>query len=156
MNRTNEFAKDLCRELNRHKRNKLEWKPAGPAGINAGHESVDATGYRGGKTPYALIEVELRRDAPVSNVVKVWNWIANRRFRKRVIVVQAFSARYSKSNTRRKNAIFIGEQMETAGVAKYVAIDFKYKPRKYGKVGAGRRRLHATRLARRILFRLKM
>jgi hypothetical protein len=63
MKRTDEFAKDLCRELNLH-RNSTEWKCGGPEGIEAGHESVDATGYRGKKKLSVLVEVELRRDAP--------------------------------------------------------------------------------------------
>ena len=122
MSRTHEFAKDLCNELNRHKQNGLKWSSAGPNGINAGHESVDATGYYGKKeTPLVLVEVELRRDAPALNVVKVWNWIKQRRFTKKLILIQAFSARYSKLNTLRTNSIFIGEQMQAAGAARYIS-----------------------------------
>jgi hypothetical protein len=155
MSRTNEFAKDLCKELNRHKQNGLEWCSAGPKRINAGHESVDATGYGKKDTPLVLVEVELRRDAPALNVVKVWNWIKQRRFTRKLILIQAFSARYSKVNTLRKNSIFIGEQMQAAGAARYISMDFKYKPREYGKTGAGRRCYHATRLGRRIVHGLK-
>jgi len=39
--------------------------------------------------------------------------------------------------------------------AAHAPLDFNYKPRKYGKVGAGRRRYHATRLARQIVRYLK-
>jgi len=67
-----------------------------------------------------------------------------------IILVQAFSANYPTSDTRRKNAEFVGEQMYLAHIAKYVPMTFKYKPRKHGKVGAGRRHYHATLLARRI------
>jgi hypothetical protein len=155
MSRTHEFAKDLCNELNRHKHNGLTWSSAGPNGINAGHESVDATGYGKKDTPLVLVEVELRRDAPALNVVKVWNWIKQRRFTKKVILIQAFSARYSKVNTLRKNSMFIGKQMDAAEDARYISMDFDYKPRKYGKTGAGRRCYHATRLGRRIVHRLK-
>jgi hypothetical protein len=137
MNRTNEFAKDLCRELNRHKKNGLSWNPGAPRGINAGHESVDATGCRKDETSFVLVEVELRRDAPALNVIKVWNWIEQKRFKKKIILIQAFSGRNSQKDTLRKNSIFIGERMESASVAKYVAMDFKYRPRKYGKIGAG-------------------
>lgn len=38
-----EFAKDLCRELNRQNKSAVKWKCGGSAGINAGRESVDAT-----------------------------------------------------------------------------------------------------------------
>ena len=81
----------ICvRELNRHTKNGLSWSPGGPRGINAGHESVDATGCRKGETPAVLIEVELRRDAPALNVIKVWNWIEQKRFEIKIILRQAF------------------------------------------------------------------
>jgi hypothetical protein len=102
-----------------------------------------------------LVEVELRRDAPALNVIKVWNWIEQRRFKKKIILIQAFSARYSDKDSLRKNSIFIGKRMESAKVAKYIPMDFKYRPRKYGKIGAGCRHDHAVLLARRIVRHLR-
>ena len=150
MKRTDEFAKDLCRELNRHRNSGVQWKCGGPVGIRAGHEAVDATAYRKNQKPVALVEVELRRDAPLSNVAKVWHWAREGSLPRNVVLIQAFSANYGKEDKRRRNAEFIGEQMEHARVAKYIPIHFGYRPRKYGKVGAGRRHYHATLLARRI------
>ena len=119
--------------VNRHKKNGLSWNSGGPRGINAGHESVDATGCRKGETPAVLVEVELRRDAPALNVIKVWNWIEQKRFKRKIILIQAFSARYSKKDTLRKNSIFIGERMEFARVAKYVPMDFNVQAEKVRK-----------------------
>jgi len=150
MKRTDEFAKDLCKELNRHRKNGITWECAGPAVPRKGHESVDATGYRK-KKPAVLVEIELRHQTPLANVVKAWKRIKHKELPRNLILIQAFSANYPKKDTRRLNAEFVGQHLTETGTAKYVSMQFKYKARKYGRVGAGRRRYHATLLAKRIV-----
>jgi hypothetical protein len=71
-----------------------EWKPGGHP-LGKGHESVDIVGSspRRGRR-LVLVEVELRKDAPLTNVVKVWRWIEEERFAARFVLVQAFSKYY--------------------------------------------------------------
>jgi hypothetical protein len=103
--------------------------------------------------------MERRRDAPVSNVVKTWAWIIERKkkgkLRKQPILIQAFSGRYSKTNTQRKLAELIGTQLGKAGVAKYLPLSFDYKPKKNAKNCAGACQSHAKHLAKRIVTRLR-
>jgi hypothetical protein len=102
------------------------------------------------------IEVELRRGSPVVNVAKIWKRVKGGTVRKNSILVHAFSGFYSTTDARRLNAEFIGKEMERATDVAYLAIPFKYKPRKGGKTGAGRRRLHAGELAKHIIRELKL
>ncbi|HYL87017.1 MAG TPA: hypothetical protein VE263_22530 [Candidatus Angelobacter sp.] len=99
---------------------------------------VDVAGFEGegldgdeleGKTPCVLVEVELKKDNPVENVVKIWHWAADRnRKAKRILFLHAFSAHYQaegstldSSNARirvplktkqHERAVFIGKQMK--------------------------------------------
>lgn len=150
MKRTDEFAKDLCEELNRHTKNGITWKCAGPIGMRNGHESVDATGYRKKGRPAVLVEIELRRKTPLANVVKAWKWIEEKQLPRHLVLIQAFSALYSEKDTRRLNSEFVGKHLTETGIAKYIPMQFEFKPGKGGKVGGGRRRHHATLLAKRI------
>jgi hypothetical protein len=153
MIRTDEFAKDMSRELAKHYP-ELEWKPSWcPI---KGYEHVDLAGFpKQGKGQTVLIEVELRRSSPVSNVVKIWKWIQGRNFKMRPIVFQAFSAYYENHKTHKEAAAFIGEKMAIACKLRYFPLYFEYKPGKGGKVGAGRRRHHAILLAKRISRKMK-
>ncbi len=71
------------------------------------------------------------------------------------VVVQAFSAFYLKGDSRRTHAEFIGSKMAKAHGTRYIPVEFSYKPRKHGKIGAGRRRAHARELANAISRRLR-
>jgi hypothetical protein len=153
MTRTDEFAQDMRREL-RELHPEIEWTCSSCP--DDGNEHADLVGTpkrRNGK--HILIEVELRRLCPVSNVVKVWRWVESREFKARPIVFQAFSRFYDAHGSHRKSAVFIGKQMTRACGVLYVAMDFEYNPRRGGKVGAGHRHDHAVNLARRISRRLK-
>jgi hypothetical protein len=101
--------------------------------------------------PLVLIEVERRSDAPLSNVGKVWSWIIEHekggKLRKPPILIQAFSGRYSKTNTQRLHAELIGRMMEKAKVAKYISLPFSYKPRKNAQNCEGACQGHARRQA---------
>jgi hypothetical protein len=147
MIKTDEFSKDLCRTL-------TELQPAiawSCGWSHEGRERVDLVGVPKRKNGrYILIEVELRRLSPVSNIVKIWRWIRKRQFHSRPLIFQAFSGFYSKHDSHRLNAEFIGRRMEQAGLVRYRSVSLPYKPRKGGKVGAGRRRYHAVNLAKRV------
>jgi hypothetical protein len=158
-----QFAHVMCKELQKQKdfKNSLTWELGGPKGWNIGHQSADVSGYTlKSKNPIVLIEIERRRDAPVSNVVKVWSWIIEQqkkeKLQKRPILIQAFSGRYSETNTQRKLAELIGKQMEKARVAIYIPIPFDYKPKKNAKNCEGACQGHAKRLAGQIVKPLKV
>jgi hypothetical protein len=153
MIRTDEFAKDMKRELaKRHPELKWEhsWCPV------PSYEHVDLAGFPiQGKGLTILVEVELRRSSPVSNVAKIWKWMEARHFKKAPLVFQAFSGFYENHQTHREAAVFIGNKMARTCRLHYFDLDFKYKPGKGGKVGAGRRHYHAIRLAKRISKKIK-
>jgi len=154
MIRTDEFAKDMCNELEL-RWPELDWHS--PRKPGKGHEQVDLAGSLKGKT-LIYIEAELRRYAPAINVIKIWRWLDNKKNATqlgKLTVVQAFSGFYPKGDSRRAAAEFIGFKMAKAHKVRYVPIQFSYKPRKYGKVGAGRRRLHARLLATKISRKLR-
>jgi hypothetical protein len=100
---------------------------------------VDVAGFEGewledeleGKTPCVLVEVELKKDNPAENVVRIWRWAdRNKRDKKakRILFLHAFSAHYrverstsDKAHATRKmppktkqydRAVFIGKQMK--------------------------------------------
>ena len=55
--------------------------------------TVDVAGLKG-KDPSVLVEVELKKDNPVENVVKIWLWAKDKKKTKRILFFQAFSAHY--------------------------------------------------------------
>lgn len=95
-------------------------------------ECVDVIGQRDDLV--VLIEVELRRTGPVTNVVKIWKWVAKDNLYpgKRVLVIQVFSKYYQdKRSFQRENASFIGDEMQLAiSRVNYEAMDVIYNPSK--------------------------
>ena len=155
MNRTDAFAKDFCERMNGIRPRKYEWEPAGrPTG--KGHESVDIIGrpHKKGKR-LILVEAELRKDAPLTNVVKIWRWVAHKELKGKFVLVQAFSRYYKMGDTKRENAEFVGKFMQAATGNTYIPVSFNYNPYKHGKRGAGRRQKHAYALADKIRRKLK-
>jgi hypothetical protein len=160
-NRATQFSRDLKESLNQGqgerfgvKRWRKNWKPKGVA-----YGGVDVARLDEEDEPIVLVEAELRRKNPVSNVVKVWMWATKGKLNGRFLLVQAFSSHYKGSMTEhRRRARFIGKRMhrELGSRVRYVGIDFEYRPRKHGKVGAGRRRCHAKLLAGHILECLEL
>lgn len=155
-----QFAYFMRKELKNHFKKSLKWELGGPKGWNVGKESADVTGYAlKSEKPRVLIEIERRRDAPVSNVAKTWAWIIEqekkKKLPKRPILIQAFSGVYSESDRRRNHAELIGRLMESAKVAKYIPIPFDYKPKKNAKNCEGACQGHAKRLAGRIVEKLR-
>jgi hypothetical protein len=158
-NRATEFSKDLCNALKSRreftKRNRIhKWQKNWP--IPGSGETVDVVGLGPRERPSILIEAELLREDPASNVVKIWKWAMDSKVRHSFVLVQAFSKIYLKSKKERKErAVFLGSRMaKELRRAQYLPVGFDYNPRPGGKIGAGRRKYHAYRLAHQITKRL--
>jgi len=155
--RTDAFARDFCRRMEEKPFKGYKWNCGGgdPNPLGKGHESVDiwAKSERRGQK-LVLVEVELRRGNPVSNVAKIWKKADKLA---PFVLVQIFSQFYAKGKgvSQRENAEFVGHEMERATSNPYLPVCFKYAPRRLGKKGGGRRRKHAYELADRIRGRLK-
>jgi len=159
-NRATEFSNDLRTSLDRHKNLSMkigvdQWKKNWrPTGIR--NESVDVVGLRKDSSPLILIEAELRRDDPLCNVLKIWQWAKDGLIKKPFVLFQAFSKAYrGPKQGAEARARFLADRMldDLGARAKYIPVPFKYDPRKGGKIGAGRRRYHAERLARAVIRR---
>src|SRR5712692_6025054 len=115
INRATQFSKDLRKALTgkRVLRQRLGidyWKENWS--VPASRETIDVVGLRNDK-PRILIEVELLREDPASNVAKVWRSIEDGKIPKNVVIVQAFSKHYRQSKKPRKQrALFIAGKMK--------------------------------------------
>jgi hypothetical protein len=113
-----------------------------------------------------LVEVELRRGAPVANIVKIWKWLDKDLIRpyvdRKLIVVQAFSSFYDGQRSfLSENSKFLGRQLERRfnDRVKYIPVDFDYNPYKKRALvsvtqGGGAMLKAASRLADQIVARL--
>ena len=107
MIRTDAFASDLCKVL-RH------------AGLTfeAEHRQknvdgcVDVKGVDIKGHTRVLIEIELRRYAPVGNVIKVWRRLINRNCPNDVVLIQVFSGFYATKSRAKAHAVFIGQKCQ--------------------------------------------
>jgi len=81
---------------------------------------VDVAGHPTNGGPLVLIEVELKKDNPVENVVKIWRWAKEEKKSQRILFLQAFSSLYLKPKQNAHKAkkqkqyvrsCFIGERM---------------------------------------------
>ncbi len=168
MTRSGKFVEDLQTKLNetpanaryvwkfgdKEKKRNLEWKPG-----RGERQSVDLVGEPKRNGPLLLIEVELRRGDPSSNVLKIWLWKCQKKLKGNFILFQAFSRYYNKKNhTLINRATFLGKRMEKdieGAKGKYVPIKFHYLPGKSAKAGGGARRHRARYLAGRILREMR-
>ena len=125
MSRTGQFVSILRRRLNNIEPT-ANW--SGPCRIGTGRAAADLCGEIAGRT--VCIEIEIRRDEPVTNVVKFWRAVEKREYTNKVILVQAFSGHFSESNTHRVHAEFIGEHMQESVGVRYLSVPFKYQPKK--------------------------
>jgi hypothetical protein len=160
MGRANNFACEMVKTLKAKKSN-YAWSIAKP--IGAYRECVDAVGEA--RESVILVEVELRRYGPVTNIVKIWKWLVDdaKAFDgKKVTVIQAFSAFYGREGRPflRENSEFLGRQLQARfkDRVKYVAVSFPYNPYKKrpnvsAAQGGGAMRNAARRLARDIALR---
>lgn len=152
-NRATEFSKDLARSLKKHIR--FDQKFAGLEWIKNWHphensaESVDVAGLDEERNPVVLIEAELLREDPASNVVKIWKWAHETNFKRDCLFIHSFTKPYrGKKREARKRTAFLAERMQKEFPnIRYVGVGLGYNPRPRGKVGAGRRHHHAKNLA---------
>jgi hypothetical protein len=112
----------------------FEWK----TGWSADDQrwKVDVAGLSKNCEPRVLIEVELKKDNPVENVVKIWRWAKGEKKTQRILFLQAFSSHYIKPKkgahkaTKHKQYVrscFIGERMmEDRSVGLH--IDYQHLP----------------------------
>jgi hypothetical protein len=164
MSLSSRFEHDLCRYLN-DKVDSYSWKPqfhiGGPT-----REKVDVGGIpkqkgsNGGRP--ILVEVELRREDPVGNILKVWTRELKGGYPKGIILVQGFSRVYRTpkySNHRIKGAVAIrfGRMIEesTKKNSYYVPIRIPYHPHAGSNEGNGARRDAALWFGKRIAARLR-
>jgi hypothetical protein len=156
-NRATAFSQNLVDFLNEHgrfnKKHGLSWTKNGMSNeVRLG--TVDVVGETSPGVPRILIEAELLREDPASNVTKLWKWfVENKKRPKKILVIHAFSKVYKGRKYRAKElARFIGERMqkEMPGI-RYVAKNIRYNPRPGGILGAGRRRFHARRLGATVM-----
>ena len=160
MGRANNFARELVKSLQARKSN-YSWEIAKPMGDY--RECVDAVGEA--RKRLILVEVELRRYGPVTNIVKIWKWLDkdSKPFAgKKITVIQAFSSFYGREGRPflRENSEFLGRQLQAQfkDRVRYVAIPFDYNPyKKRANVsaaqGGGAMRSAARKLANKIARR---
>jgi hypothetical protein len=152
-NRATEFSKDLARSLKKHVRFDrkfagLVWEKNWHPRLNS-TETVDVAGLDKNRDPVVLIEAELLREDPASNVVKIWKWAHETDFRGQCLFIHSFAKAYrGKKREARKRTAFLAKRMEEEFPnIRYVGVGLGYNPRPRGKVGAGRRHHHAKNLA---------
>jgi hypothetical protein len=128
------------------------WSPVGQ------RWKVDLAGVpKNSKRRLVLVEVELKRDDPLGNVVKIWEWAHRKKRAQPILLVQAFSKHYWQTKERQRvRAVFIGRRMrEDRNLhIRYKCEPMKYRPKMlrgfHAKHGAGRMKLAAELLANEI------
>jgi len=103
-----------------------KWKDS--CRIGTWQEAADLCGEIASRLVY--IEIEMRRDEPITNVVKLWRAIESGGYTNKLILLQAFSGHFPSKNTHRVNAEFIGEHMQESCGIRYISVPFKYRPKK--------------------------
>ena len=150
------FSYEVSSWLNARTRfkKKLTWTNEHRLAAN-GRDFVDVAGrFESAKLPTILVEVELHREDPVSNVVKIWKWASDNKTGD-VLFFHAFSNLYARNKAERKHrAVFLGRMMKRETDIEYIPLTLKYSPRPGGVFGAGRRTKAAKLLARRIMEHL--
>lgn len=150
-NRATEFSNDLHAAL-RGSRKRLRKKFGGIVWhknwvLHKG-ETIDVAGLDKDDA-VVLIEAELLREDPSSNVIKIWKWAHETKLKRQILFVQSFTKPYRGRKKERFNrARFVAARMhhEFPNIH-YKAVRLDYNPRPGGKIGAGRRRHHARNLA---------
>jgi len=113
------------------------------------------------RTRPVLIEAELKREDPVSNVLKVWRHALKGGYPMGFIFIQGFSRVYrsQKYPTRRirgECAIQFGKMMaDSMKKVAYIPIRIRYLPRSGSNEGNGARRNAAVRFGNAIVTRLR-
>src|SRR5256885_16284558 len=155
-NPATEFSEYLARVLNGKRLNGkrlkgiTRWKKnwAGKKG-----EAADVAGLGPTDKARVLVEVERLREDPVSNVVKIWDWLEKGLGPQDVIFIHAFSGAYGgRKKPRKERAEFAGRRLRKEfRRATYKQISFAWKPKSGAKGTGGADKRHAARLARSII-----
>jgi hypothetical protein len=150
-NPATEFSEYLARVLNGRKLKGItRWKKnwAGKKG-----ETADVAGLGPADKARVLVEVERLREDPVSNVVKIWDWLEKGLVPKDVIFIHAFSGAYAgRKKPRKERAAFAGRRLRKEFKhATYEQVSFKWKPKSGAKGIGGAAKRHADRLASSII-----
>jgi hypothetical protein len=161
------FNQDLCKELHSQlgKCDWYQWLCEGPIS-NRTRERVDVVGKpknsAADRQPTILIEAELKREDPASNVLKVWQCILQGCFPNGVIFVQGFSKvyrspMYSNRRVKCKAARRLGRfvQDNSPGKFEYISLNIPYFPRAGRTEGDGTRRDWARWFGRKIANQIK-
>ncbi len=151
------FNQDLCKKL-KQVLGTYTWRAERRIG-GGSREAVDVGGRplkRTGMRP-VLIEVELRREDPASNILKVWNRFLDGAYPHGVVLVQGFSQVYSSRkyhnrSLKAKVARRLGRvvQESSKGRFTYIALHLPYHPRAGSNEGDGARRNAAQRLGDKV------
>ena len=164
MSLPSKFNRDLRRRLD-SRVNSYDWVPEYRVGRST-KEKADV----GGKTkrtgarslPIVLVEAELHREDPVSNVLKIWRQALKNRYPSGVILIQGFSRiyrtkRFPTRRTRGECSQQFGRMMMQilAKKAFYIPVRMNYYPRSGAKEGNGARRDAAFRFGDRIAAHLR-
>jgi hypothetical protein len=146
-NRATQFSVELTSALAERRAFGLKWHKNW--GIEDTRETIDVVGLQKG-IPRMFIEVELRRQNPSSNVIKIWKAIEDGDLPgRKILLVQAFSKIFhNRGKARQKElADFVGRKMsEQLGGFRYVQVPFPYNPQHGGLIGGGARKKQARRL----------
>jgi len=149
-NPATELSNFLCKLLNTaglHGITKWEapWHPQGT------RDSVDVAGSDGSGLRM-LIEVERLRENPVSNVVKVWQWLSGGSVPKDVVLIHAFSKSFEESKAPRKErASFVGLRMiREFPTASYLQLPLNVSPKSGAKGIGGASKDHVKELVEEI------
>ncbi|MBZ5598526.1 MAG: hypothetical protein LAN83_09395 [Acidobacteriia bacterium] len=147
------FNQDLCKKLNQGKKlNQVMPGYTWQAELRIGGGSREAVDVgrrppKGSRLRPVLIEVELRREDPASNILKVWNRFLDGAYPHGVVLLQGFSQVYSSRkyhnrSLKAKVAKRLGRvvQESTKGRFRYIALDIPYHPRAGSNEGDGARR----------------
>jgi hypothetical protein len=134
------FAACLCKELGQ--RTAIDGWTCKATKLLGASGRADVVLRRGRNNELrVLVEIELRRQNPVVNVVKTW--LAYRRRPKRpAVLVHALSKVIYRRKTYKDQALFIGKEMQAQTGIKYIQIPFDFRPRKNTRSigGAGKRK----------------
>ncbi len=151
--KANAFSDELCEWLNARTRfgDNVRWSTNHRLD-QSGRDFVDVVGVlKSKKRPSILIEIELHREDPVSNVVKIFKWAQGKR-KRQLVFFHAFSKLYKvKKAERKKRALWLGSMFEKECASTYIPLNLKFSPRPGGRFGGGRRKKAAELLARRIM-----
>jgi hypothetical protein len=161
MSLSSRFNHDLCNALADEVPG-YKWKPEFSLSPTC-RERVDVGGepVSGKHRRVVLVEAELRREDPASNILKVWTYLldrqSKRRFPRGVLLIQGFSKVYRSKKHHNKGlkykaAVELGKLIRKGfhQRLKYIPVEIDYSPRAGSNEGDGARRNAAKRFGRQV------